>query len=84
MATRIVINQVSIEEDEGHKPQQFVVSEPFDVVLDRVMPINAPSSVLEMRTRRIYHAFDDGRRMLIHEDHIEWWEEVSEEEEDDE
>jgi uncharacterized protein YlzI (FlbEa/FlbD family) len=57
----------------GHMPckittlvnvEGFVVQEDFDEVIDRIYPINAPSSAIESRGSMIY-TLEEGRRLLI-------------------
>ena len=67
MSCRLVMTFSPGVDSEGGTEGSAViyVMESFDEVMDRVMPVQSPSSNLEMRENLVYHTME-GKRISVH------------------
>lgn len=68
---------VVVQSETGEGSKVFDLHDPFDTVIERLYPLQQPSSALEHRTNMV-HFKEDGGRLAVNPNHVAWLEELDE------
>jgi hypothetical protein len=60
---------MAVQSEEGGGSSVIEVSETFDEVMNKIQPLNQPSSSLEMRENLTFHK-EDGNRIWLVPNHV--------------
>lgn len=56
---------IAVQNEDGTGSKTTLVAEDFDTVIEKLFPVQQPSSSLEARTAHLYHAYPNGYRLMI-------------------